>query len=599
MTRCPAILATAAIVCLLPSGAAAWKQSKSSSYAPLHWKRPCISVYVSEAGSSGVPGNGETDAAIASMEAWSTVACTGARVQFGGLTNATVTGYMDEAVPANIVIWREDVWPYVQTPVAFTSVTYDPKTGEIVDADIELNGVDFAFSVDTVNGAYTLDVRNTLTHEFGHVLGLDHSEDAFATMYSSAEPGETFKSSLEEDDRQGLCTIYPVASAPKCEKVTPAFLDADDEQQASGDDGCALGGSASGAGTPDRTPGPLAVTLLAGLVAALWALLRAAHSGSRSSARPSRIRFRGLGVVTAVVAAAAACLVPASPASAWHFESSSTNATVHREPDRCRVPYFIDIDGIPEIPSDGEFEAIHDSLAVWTDATCSPLAFEFAGFKAEATTAVDQENVIRFVSEGWNDLPAGDGKDISTWAAFTLVTYVPDTGAIVDADMLINLEHFTFSLCQDREDVDWNLSHVVLHEAGHMVGMAHSEDPLAVMWPKPIPCNEPAPDFLTPDDEAGFCWMYGRQEWADACLAPPDPEVEEASSADPVEPTGDIVAPETGGELPAADTGAEGDGGGTSPDCGDCAASSGNRLGWTGPLLALLAAAALLRRRHA
>jgi hypothetical protein len=44
-------------------------------------------------------------------------------------------------------------------------------------------------------------------------------------MYNFAEPGETIKRTLEPDDINGLCAIYPTAEDPQvCEPVPPISI---------------------------------------------------------------------------------------------------------------------------------------------------------------------------------------------------------------------------------------------------------------------------------------------------------------------------------------------------------------------------------------
>ena len=92
--------------------------------------------------------------------------------------------------------------------VALTVLTYDRNSGAVRDADVLLDdwGHDFCVAPDCAAGAY--DLQSTLTHEFGHVLGLDHSGDPEATMYAGADPGETKKRTLDADDTAGICTTY-------------------------------------------------------------------------------------------------------------------------------------------------------------------------------------------------------------------------------------------------------------------------------------------------------------------------------------------------------------------------------------------------------
>lgn len=121
--------------------------------------------------------------------------------------------------------------------IALTTVSYVAGTGEIVDADMELNAWDgggpsppgFYFTcvdppaptcsqVPGGAGCISTDVQNVVTHEAGHVLGLAHSSDPTATMYASSIEGETTKRTLAPDDIQtaqggGICDVYPAGLA--------------------------------------------------------------------------------------------------------------------------------------------------------------------------------------------------------------------------------------------------------------------------------------------------------------------------------------------------------------------------------------------------
>ncbi|MFB6350997.1 MAG: matrixin family metalloprotease, partial [Bradymonadaceae bacterium] len=114
----------------------------------------------------------------------------------------------------NLVVWRDKQWPYasMQGAFALTSVTYSSKTGRIADADVEINSDDYdftSFSSSRAGKTNKVDIANTLTHEVGHFLGLDHAAKEAATMYRSAPPGEVKKRTLHQDDINGLCAIYP------------------------------------------------------------------------------------------------------------------------------------------------------------------------------------------------------------------------------------------------------------------------------------------------------------------------------------------------------------------------------------------------------
>lgn len=249
-----------ATVLAVPSPAFSWTQSKSSQGVGLRWFTNCLKVYINEKGSSDVDDDSDLDAVKSALNEWSQVECSSMRLAFAGLTNIEKTGYTGEDPVVNVVIWRERKWPYSQRPIAYTAVTYNPTTGEIVDADIEMNGEDFVFTTDPAKHHWMIDIQNTVTHELGHAVGLDHSDDELATMYAASAPGETHKRTLNEDDIAGLCTLYPIETGTKCEevKVQTLYVDFPDSTQS--------GGCSAGRGNP-------ALLTSALLIAAFTALL--------------------------------------------------------------------------------------------------------------------------------------------------------------------------------------------------------------------------------------------------------------------------------------------------------------------------------------
>src|SRR5690606_35670609 len=98
-----------------------------------------------------------------------------------------------------------------------TTTTYFRGSGEIVDADIEMNAAWFDFTDLTgppcaegqSGGCVATDIHNTATPEIGPMTGPDHTPDRNATMFASAPRGETSKRRLGETDIDGICAIYP------------------------------------------------------------------------------------------------------------------------------------------------------------------------------------------------------------------------------------------------------------------------------------------------------------------------------------------------------------------------------------------------------
>ena len=110
----------------------------------------------------------------------------------------------------NVIVFRDDVWPYNDSlnTLGLTTVTFEPDTGELYDADTEINGTVPLSAGDPVMPGY-YDLESIITHEMGHFLGLAHSADSTATMYAQYTKGSTSMRTLETDDRAGICSIYP------------------------------------------------------------------------------------------------------------------------------------------------------------------------------------------------------------------------------------------------------------------------------------------------------------------------------------------------------------------------------------------------------
>ncbi len=109
---------------------------------------------------------------------------------------------------ANIWMFRDQEWPYGSVgTLALTTVSFDAITGEILDADVELNSAQENITVGDVG--IDFDLASIVQHESGHTLGLAHSPVKAATMYAQYTPGEVLKRSLSADDIAGICAIYP------------------------------------------------------------------------------------------------------------------------------------------------------------------------------------------------------------------------------------------------------------------------------------------------------------------------------------------------------------------------------------------------------
>jgi len=106
---------------------------------------------------------------------------------------------------SNVIMFQDEAWAHSSSALAITCVTLNLDTGEILDADIELNSPAYDFALP--GEASGSDLRTVLTHEVGHLLGLSHSQFGGAVMVDSYQPN-VILSSLSDDDIAGVCAIY-------------------------------------------------------------------------------------------------------------------------------------------------------------------------------------------------------------------------------------------------------------------------------------------------------------------------------------------------------------------------------------------------------
>jgi MYXO-CTERM domain-containing protein len=197
-------------------------------HRPLYWPQRCIGFSLNQAASAQLDSNPDrarakfARVADLAFATWQKADCGGKRpslafynLGFIECDRQEFNGYnpSNEARPtaqgnANLIMFR-DRWPAeyqnAGNALALTTLTFNVQSGEIYDADIEING---EVSVSTSDVVVTNDLQSILTHEIGHFLGIAHSPDELATMFATYQPGTLGFRDLSPDDVNAVCSIY-------------------------------------------------------------------------------------------------------------------------------------------------------------------------------------------------------------------------------------------------------------------------------------------------------------------------------------------------------------------------------------------------------
>ncbi|WP_223634647.1 myxosortase-dependent metalloprotease, MXAN_2677/MXAN_2678 family [Corallococcus sp. EGB] len=303
---------------LLCAGAAGAQQDYKRTLVPgrplcLVWPGRDYVYHLDAAGSTRTPGDSEVAAIEAAFDSWRALSGTCSDFRFIRGVDWTLpveVGYDQEhpfdnynvvtfrerncqdVAPPEDACWAEETcgnvyqcWAHGGATIGLTTSSFSFKDGSVVDSDIELNAAETdygpSFLFTTVNGppctgtpstdCVATDVQNTMTHEIGHVIGLDHVFSAGSTMEATASQGETSKRVIDAGSAAGFCSTYPRGLPPTQCRIPE-------------DPGLKLVADGRGSGCGTSAGGPALASVL------LWgvALLRGGRRSKASLSGPPR-----------------------------------------------------------------------------------------------------------------------------------------------------------------------------------------------------------------------------------------------------------------------------------------------------------------------
>lgn len=219
-------------------------RQSTSDGAPLEWRNRCPLLEIGTLDPRG-PSAEELLAVVArSIDAWRADGCDelpigisdsggrSAETAFDGQNLLVTRGedYCDDGLHDDTEICLSPSALAITT-LYFVDRPGDPRHGEIIEADMEIN---LAHPFADGTGPAAFDLTSVMTHEIGHVLGLAHScitepgarvldpaghevpacgfgevdELSEATMYPWASTGEVKRRTPEADERRAICLLY-------------------------------------------------------------------------------------------------------------------------------------------------------------------------------------------------------------------------------------------------------------------------------------------------------------------------------------------------------------------------------------------------------
>jgi len=195
--------------------------SAAASASKYRWRKSVVTLSVSTSITSNVANiaaNADVNGAVdRSLSSWQQVAAISLRRVSTTEQNGSPAGNQGDgislltiaATPENVALFPQGL----DDATARTRVFYDGR-GFITEADIVLNPF-LQFSTDGTPG--TFDLESTLTHELGHLLGLNHSPVIGATMNENYGRNGVYNlpafsaRTLASDDIAAIRSLYGAA----------------------------------------------------------------------------------------------------------------------------------------------------------------------------------------------------------------------------------------------------------------------------------------------------------------------------------------------------------------------------------------------------
>ncbi len=159
------------------------------------WRQATLS-FAFDIGTPDIAGNIELQAVTTAISTWQAV-CPLTFIEVGSSENPNV-----------LIGWRPPNDPDLDmTGSVIAHADFPPDCSIVTNTLPKPLHFDDEHRWSTTGATIALDVQSVALHEFGHILGLEHSTIASAVMFPTIGFGE-IKRELTQDDRDGISNLY-------------------------------------------------------------------------------------------------------------------------------------------------------------------------------------------------------------------------------------------------------------------------------------------------------------------------------------------------------------------------------------------------------
>ncbi|KYF72639.1 hypothetical protein BE15_06520 [Sorangium cellulosum] len=196
----------------------------------IRWNRTCMGYAIDDDGSKYFDLETIRRTVDEAFATWANAECPGGgkpgfAVQYMGEVSCGDVEYNVRAGNANVFTFRDARWSRNPEQIALTTQIFSTVDGEVYNADVEMNTACYQLNPDIAldresrgdddgcgfSRGSRHDFLAVVTHEMGHFLGLSHTKHAGATMVTSFGGDEPAFRSIEQDDINGICALFPPA----------------------------------------------------------------------------------------------------------------------------------------------------------------------------------------------------------------------------------------------------------------------------------------------------------------------------------------------------------------------------------------------------